>query len=143
MRPYRWTVSNIKSVPFGHKWTISVLGILINNPVVTLLRICINIVTKQIYNSGIVKYILWCTYSPFVPKRDTFMLKTVQPCLKLLSGKNWITVSVLFSNDLPVRILYLHRLFLIWDILRRFLRLRVSRPCIKLFAAFLDSIFQH
>ena len=23
----------------------------------------------------------WCTYSPLVPKRDTFMLEMVQPCL--------------------------------------------------------------
>ena len=43
------------------------------------LQISINLVTKQIYNFGIVKYNLWCTYSPLVPKRDTFMLQMVQP----------------------------------------------------------------
>ena len=62
------------SVPFGHKWTKSALGITINNPVATLMRISINLVTKQIYNPGIVKCNPWCTYSPLVPKRDTFVI---------------------------------------------------------------------
>ena len=74
---HRWTVSNIKSVPFGHKWTISAHGITINNPVVTLMRTSINFVTKQIYNHGIVKWNPRCIYSPLVSKRDTFMLLTV------------------------------------------------------------------
>ena len=65
---HRWTVSNIKSVPFGHKWTISVPGITINSPVATLMRTSINLVTKQIYNPGIVKCNPWSTYSPLVPK---------------------------------------------------------------------------
>ena len=52
---HRWTASDIKSVPFGHKWTISAPGITINNPEATLLRTSINLVTKRIYNPGIVK----------------------------------------------------------------------------------------
>ena len=60
---HRWTVSNIKSVPFGHKWTISVPGITINNPVATLIRTSINLETKQIYDPEIVKCNSWSTCS--------------------------------------------------------------------------------
>ena len=43
------SVTYIKSVPFGHKWTMSAPGITINNPVATLMsmrcpyraRICV------------------------------------------------------------------------------------------------------
>ena len=69
--------SNIKIVPFSHKWKISAPRIIINNPVATLMRTCINLVTKQIYNPGIVKCNPCCTYSPLVPKQDTFMLLKV------------------------------------------------------------------
>ena len=69
-KKYRWTVSNIKSVPFVHKWTISASGITINYPVATLMGTFVN----KNYNHGIVKCNPWCTYSPLVPKRDTFML---------------------------------------------------------------------
>ena len=44
------------------------------------MRIYINLVTKQIYTPGIVKCKPWCTYSPLVPKRDTFMLLKVHLC---------------------------------------------------------------
>ena len=57
---HRWTVSNIKSVPFGHKWTISAPVITVNNPLATLMRTSINLITKKIYNPGIVKHNPWC-----------------------------------------------------------------------------------
>ena len=65
-----------------NKWP----GITINTPVATLMRTSINLVTKQIYNIGIVKCNPWCTYSPLVPKWDTFMLLTVHLC--------WIFVTL-------------------------------------------------
>ena len=50
------TISNAKSVPFWHKWTIKAPGITIHNPIATLTsvtRTSINLVTTQIYNFGI------------------------------------------------------------------------------------------
>ena len=75
-----------KYAPFVHKWTISALWITIKNPVATLMRTSINLVTKQIYNPGyVIKYNPWCTYSPLVPKWDTFMLLMVHLCMGLSS----------------------------------------------------------
>ena len=77
---HRWTVvSNIKSVPFGHKWTISAPGITINNPVATLMRTSINLGLNKSIIPGLLIVLCnsWWTYSPLVPKRDTFMLLTV------------------------------------------------------------------
>ena len=54
---HRWTVSNIKSVPFGHKWTKSAPVITINNPVATLMSIFINLETKQITIPGLLNVI--------------------------------------------------------------------------------------
>ena len=70
----RWTIGSAKSVLFWHKWTISVPLIIINNPEYTLMRAYMKLVTKQIYNFGIVNYNPWCTYPPLVPKQKTFML---------------------------------------------------------------------
>ena len=81
-----WTVSNIKSVQFGHKWTYNKCtwdGITIDNPIVTHMRTSINlVVTRPIYNSGIVISNLLCTYSQLVPKWDTFLLLEVHLCTK-------------------------------------------------------------
>ena len=74
---HKWTIGNIKSVQFGHKWKISEPGITINNPVANLMRTTINLVTQQMCNPRIVKCNPWYTYSPPVPKRDTFMLLMV------------------------------------------------------------------
>ena len=52
LKPYLIRMSH-KSVLFGHKWTISVHGIIINNPESTLMRTSIKLLTIQIYNYGI------------------------------------------------------------------------------------------
>ena len=49
------------------------------------MRTYIKLVTKQIYNFGIVNYNAWCTYSPLVPKRDTFLPASEQVCLLSLA----------------------------------------------------------
>ena len=50
----RWTFGSVKSVLFWHKRTISVPGIIIRNHKCTLMmRTSIKLVTKQIYNFGI------------------------------------------------------------------------------------------
>ena len=55
----------------------SVPGIIINNPIATLMRTSVNLLTKQIYNPGIVKCNPSCIYSPHVHKRDAFILLRV------------------------------------------------------------------
>ena len=52
-----------------------------------------------IYNSGIVKYNPWCTYSPLVPKRDTFMLETVQPWFQVFLSAS-AGIKILLTNPL-------------------------------------------
>ena len=42
---------------------------MITNPESILMRTSIKLVTKQIYNFGIVIYDPWCIYSPLVPKQ--------------------------------------------------------------------------
>ena len=95
--PHRWTVSNIKSVPFGNKWTISAPGIIINNPVASLMRTTINFVIEQIYNPRIVKYNPWCTSSTLMPKWDTFILLMVHLWIAL-SAKYDTTINLHPAN---------------------------------------------
>ena len=90
---HRWTVNNIKSAPISEPWP----WITIYNPVATLMWTSINLVTKQTYNPGIVKCKPWCTYSPLVPKRDTFMLLTVHLWCNLVFGNSvfiWMCLPV-------------------------------------------------
>ena len=47
-------ISDGNKTQIGHKWKISAPRITINNPVATLMRTSINLVTKQIYNPMIV-----------------------------------------------------------------------------------------
>ena len=79
--------------PFGHKWTFSVPGITIHKPVATIKRSSINLVTKQIHNSGIVKCNPRCIYNPLVPKQDSFMFLTVhlwsQMQVRYFSSRFW------------------------------------------------------
>ena len=49
------------------------LGLLLTIPNPTFMKTYIKLINKQIYNFGIVYYNPWCTYSPLVPKRDTFL----------------------------------------------------------------------
>ena len=57
------------------------------------LRTSINLVTKQIYNYGIFNGNPWCTYSPFVPKRDTFTLLLVHTCTQTLLFQNFMNLD--------------------------------------------------
>ena len=77
-----WWFCYVSSVKV-YKWTISASGMKINNLLANLMRYLHKScnLTQKIYNSGIIKYNPWCTYSPLVPKWDTFMLEMVQPCL--------------------------------------------------------------
>ena len=63
---------------------ISASGIIINkinNLVANLMGISINLETKQIYITGLLNSNTTILGAPLVPKRDIFMLETVEPLL--------------------------------------------------------------